>query len=84
LQSTYLGIKVVVCEGMPDNTIVASLKDDLIYSFDAEGDSKALKAVNLTDTVAEPYIRTRANVKAGFYHTNGNQISVWADCFAEA
>jgi hypothetical protein len=81
LQMTYLGIKVVVCEGMPDNTIVASLKDDLIYAFDAEGDAKALKAVNLTDTVAEPYIRTRANVKAGFYHTNPEQISVWAACF---
>jgi len=78
---TFLGIKVVVCEGMPDNTIVASLKDDLIYAFDAEGDSKALKAVNLTDSVAEPYIRTRANVKAGFYYTNPEQIAVWADCF---
>lgn len=81
LQMTYLGIKVIVCEGMPDNTIVASLKDDLVYAFDAEGDAKALKAVNLTDTVAEPYIRTRANVKAGFYHTNPEQISVWAACF---
>ena len=81
LQMTYLGIKVIVCEGMPDNTIVASLKDDLVYAFDAEGDSKALKAVNLTDTVAEPYIRTRANVKAGFYHTNPEQIAVWAACF---
>jgi hypothetical protein len=81
LQMTYLGIKVIVCEGMPDNTIVASLKDDLVYAFDAEGDSKALKAVNLTDTVAEPYIRTRANVKAGFFHTNPEQIAVWATCF---
>ena len=81
LQMTYLGIKVIVCEGMPDNTIVASLKDDLIYAFDAEGDAKALKAVNLTDTVAEPYIRTRANVKAGFFHTNPEQISVWSKCF---
>jgi len=79
---TFLGIKVVICEGMPDNTIVASLKDDLVYAFDAEGDSKALKAVNLTDSVAEPYIRTRANVKAGFYYTNPEQIAVWADAVA--
>jgi hypothetical protein len=81
LGMTYLGIRVVVCEGMPDNTIVASLKDDLIYAFDAEGDSKALKAVNLTDTVAEPYIRTRANVKAGFFYVNPEQIAVWSACF---
>ena len=78
---TFLGIKVVVGEGMPDNTMVLSLKDDLAYAFDAEGDAKALKAINLTDTVAEPYIRTRANVKAGFYHTNPEQIAVWAACF---
>ncbi len=58
-----------------------TLKDDLVYAFDAEGDSKALKAVNLTDTVAEPYIRTRANVKAGFYYTNPEQIAVWSACF---
>ena len=82
LQLTFLGIKVIVCAGMPDNTIVVSLKDDLVYAFDAEGDAKALKAVNLTDTVAEPYIRTRANVKAGFYHTNPEQIAVWANCFS--
>ena len=43
---TYLGIKVVVCPGMPDNTMVLTLRDNLIYAFDAEGDSKALKAVN--------------------------------------
>ncbi len=43
-----------------------TLKDNLIYAFDAEGDDKALKAVNLSDTVAEPYIRTRANMKVGF------------------
>ena len=81
LGMTYLGIRVIVCEGLPDNTIVASLKDDLIYAFDAEGDSKALKAVNLTDTVAEPYIRTRANVKAGFFYVNPEQIAVWSACF---
>ena len=78
LQMTYLGIKVIVCEGMPDNTIVASLKDDLIYAFDAEGDSKALKAVNLADTVAEPYIRTRANMKVGFVHVNGAEIVLYS------
>ena len=38
---TFLGINVVTCEGMPDNTMVLTLKNNLIYSFDAEGDSKA-------------------------------------------
>ena len=74
LALTYLGVKVVVCEGMPNDTAVLTLKDNLIYAFDAEGDDKALKAVNLSDTVAEPYIRTRANMKVGFTHVNGGEI----------
>lgn len=78
LNLTYLGVKVVVCEGMPDNHAVLALKDSLIYAFDAEGDDKALKAVNLSDTVAEPYIRTRANMKVGFTHVNGAEIVLYS------
>lgn len=78
---TFLGINVVVCEGMPDNTILLTLKNNLIYAFDAEGDSKALKAVNLSDSVAEPYLRTRANMKAGFHYTNPAEIVLYNVCF---
>jgi hypothetical protein len=75
LDFTYLGIKMVLCPGMLGlSTIVATLKDNLIYAFDAEGDGKALRAVNLADTVAEPVIRTRANMKVGFTHVNGTEI----------
>jgi hypothetical protein len=78
---TFLGIKVVVAEGMPVNTMVLTLKSNLIYAFDGEGDSKALKAVNLTDTVAEPYLRTRANLKVGFHYVNPAEIVVYNVCF---
>jgi len=78
LALTYLGVKVVVCEGMPNDTAVLTLKDNLLYCFDAEGDDKALKAVNLSDTVAEPYIRTRANMKVGFHHVNGAEIVLYS------
>ena len=54
------------------------LKNNLIYAFDGEGDSKALKAVNLADSVAEPYLRTRANLKVGFKHVNGNEIVLYS------
>jgi hypothetical protein len=75
LDFTYLGIKMVLCPGMLGlSTIVATLKDNLIYAFDAEGDGKALRAINLADTVAEPVIRTRANMKVGFTHVNGTEI----------
>ena len=78
LALTYLGVQVVVCEGMPNDTAVLTLKDNLLYCFDAEGDDKALKAINLSDTVAEPYIRTRANMKVGFHHVNGAEIVLYS------
>jgi hypothetical protein len=74
---TFLGINVVACEGMPDNTILLTLKNNLIYAFDAEGDSKALKAINLSDSVAEPVLRTRANMKVGFHYTNPSEIVLY-------
>tara|TARA_R110000822_G_scaffold164290_1_gene304633 strand:+ start:741 stop:1667 length:927 start_codon:yes stop_codon:yes gene_type:complete len=82
LAPTFLGIKMVVASGMPTSTAVLALKSDLIYAFDSEGDAKALKAVNLADTVAEPYLRTRANLKAGFAYTNPSQIVVYNECIA--
>lgn len=82
LALTFLGINVVVCEGMPDNTILLTLKNNLIYAFDAEGDDKALKAVNLSDSVAEPYLRTRANMKVGFHYVNPSEIVLYNVCFA--
>ena len=74
LSLTYLGIKIVLCPGMSNNTFVITLKDNLVYLFDGEGDSSDLRAVNLADTVAEPYIRTRANMKIGFNYVNGKDI----------
>jgi hypothetical protein len=74
LSLTFLGVKIVVCPGMSNNTFVWTLKDNLIYAFDAEGDSSDLRAVNLADTVAEPVIRTRANMKVGFEYVNGSDI----------
>ena len=71
---TYLGIKVVVAEGMSNNTMVLTHKNNLIYAFDGENDAKVLKAVNLEDTVAEPLLRTRADIKIGFYFVNPSEI----------
>lgn len=71
---TFLGIKIVVAEGMSAGRMVLTAKENLIYAFDGEGDSKALKAVNLEDSVAEPFLRTRANIKIGFYFVNPSEI----------
>ncbi len=54
--------------------MVLTLKDNLIYAFDGEGDGKALKAINLEESIAEPKLRTRANLKIGFYLSNPAEI----------
>ena len=74
LSLTYLGIKIVLCPGMSNDKLVITLKDNLVYLFDGEGDPSDLRAVNLADTVAEPYIRTRANMKIGFNYVNPTDI----------
>lgn len=75
---TFLGIKLCEEVGMPSNRMVLTVKDNMIYAFDGEKDGEQLKAVNLADTVAEPYIRTRANQKEGYHHVNGNEIVYYA------
>jgi hypothetical protein len=71
---TFLGIKLIEDPGLPTGIQVLTLKDNLIYVFDGDKDGEQLKAVNLADSVAEPYIRTRANQKEGYFHTNGGEI----------
>jgi hypothetical protein len=71
---SFLGIKVVVNEGMSSNKMVLTRKDNLIYAFDGEGDSKALEAVDLSKSVAEPKLRTRTNMKMGFVIANPTEI----------
>jgi hypothetical protein len=74
LAPTFLGIPLVVCDGMSNDTMVLTNRNNLIYAFDGEDDGKALKAVNLEDSVAEPLLRTRANVKVGFFYVNPTEI----------
>jgi len=78
---SFLGIKVVVAEGMSNDTIVVTNKMNLIYAFDGEGDDKALKAVNLEDSVAEPLLRTRANLKVGFHFVNPTEIVFYSPLY---
>lgn len=75
---TFLGVKIVEDAGIPADHMILTLKDNLIYAFDGEKDGEQLKAVNLSDSVAEPYIRTRANQKEGYFHVNGGEIVLYS------
>jgi hypothetical protein len=74
LVATWLGIKIVLAEGASNNTMVLTHRDNMIYAFDGDNDSKVLKSVNLEDTVAEPILRTRVDLKMGFFYTNPSEI----------
>jgi hypothetical protein len=74
LVATWLGIKIVCAEGASNNTMVLTHRDNMIYAFDGDNDSKVLKSVNLEDTVAEPILRTRVDLKMGFFYTNPAEI----------
>lgn len=74
LNLTFLDIKIVVADGISDNTMVMTRFSNLIYAFDGASDGEQLKAVNLSDTTNEPVIRTRANLKLGFYLVNHEEI----------
>lgn len=74
LDLTYLDIKIVVNDGMSDDTMVLTRKDDLIYAFDGLGDAKSLKLVDLSETTAEPLLRARTNIKIGFFIVNEREI----------
>lgn len=78
LDLTYLDIKLVVQDGISDNTQVITRWSNMVYAFDGAGDGEQLKAVNLADTVAEPVIRTRANLKLGFYILNNEEVVYYA------
>jgi hypothetical protein len=77
LPLAFAGFKIAVQESMSDSFVIASNKNNMVYAFDGEGDSKAVKAVNLIDTVAEPVIRTRLGLKMGFHLLNENEISIY-------
>lgn len=78
--ATWLGIKLVVAEGMNNNVMVLTHRDNLIYAFDGDNDSKVLKAVNLEDTIAEPILRTRVDLKMGFFYVNPTEIVLYSTC----
>jgi len=74
LGQKFLGIQIVVCPGMSDDTMVLTLKNNLIYACDGEGDADSINTVNMKLTTNEPNIRSKATLKVGFFYTNPTEI----------
>lgn len=76
LELKFAGFKIAVQPGMSNDYIVVANKNSLVYAFDGEGDEKNLKIVNMSDTTAEPTMRTRIGMKAGFHILDkGNEVA---------
>lgn len=74
LDLTYLDIKLVVNDGMPDNTMVLTRKDNLLYCFDGTTDGKQLEVIDMSKTTAEPKLRARTALRLGFHLANEGEI----------
>lgn len=70
----FAGITLVECPGMSSNKIALTLKSNLVYLLDGEGDATDLRAINLTETTGQPLLRTAAYLKIGFGLLNPEQI----------
>ena len=66
LPLSFAGIPISVESGMNNDLIVAGNKNQLGYAFDGISDEEEIKIVNLIDTTAEPVLRARIALKAGF------------------
>jgi len=76
LPLNFAGYKIAVQPGMSNAYIVAGNKNSFAYAFDGEGDERNLKIVNMSDTTAEPIIRTRIGLKIGFHILNdGKEVA---------
>lgn len=76
LPLSFAGYKIAVQPGMDNDYIVAANKNVLIYAFDGAGDERNLKIVNMSETTAEPLIRTRIGMKIGFHILdNGSEVA---------
>jgi len=69
----YLGIKISVQEGMSDNKIVLTIKDNLLYIVNVGNEGKNLRVTDL-NIINEPKIRTRVNGHIGFDIVNDDEI----------
>ena len=66
LQLRYLGIPMIICDGMEANTMFAARKSNLLYLTDLQSDYADLQVINLYETLGEPKVRFATHFKMSF------------------
>ena len=71
---SFLGVKIFTAEGMSDNTMALSLRDNFVFLTDLLGDPENFTIIPMLNTTGEYKIRIVTALKAGFNYTNGKEI----------
>ena len=74
---TFIGYKIVVAEGMSDNTMVLSLKDNFIFMTDLLSDENAVSTIDMKQTTGDRKFRTISDFKFGVDYLNDDEFVVY-------
>jgi hypothetical protein len=70
----FLGIKMIVAQGMTQSRFVISLMDNFIYATDLVGDYAEIVTINMKETTGDRLIRTITDLKWSVDFVNAPEI----------
>ena len=70
----FEGVKIAVCQGMPDNQMVAAQKSNLFFGTDLISDHSEIRMLDMSDLDGSDNIRVVAKFTAGVQHGIGADI----------
>ena len=71
----FEGVKIAVCQGMPDNTMVAAQKSNLFFGTDLVSDHSEIRMLDMSDLDGSDNIRVVAKFTGGVQHGIGADIT---------
>jgi len=71
----FEGVKIAVCQGMPDNQMVAAQKSNLFFGTDLVSDHSEIRMLDMADLDGSDNIRVVAKFTGGCQHGIGADIT---------
>ena len=71
----FEGVKIAVCQGMPDNQMVAAQKSNLFFGTDLVSDHSEIRMLDMADLDGSDNIRVVAKFTGGVQHGIGADIT---------
>jgi len=70
----FEGVKIAVCQGLPDNKMVAAQKSNLFFGTDLISDHSEIRMLDLSDITGSDVVRVVAKFTGGVQHGIGADI----------